>query len=117
MSTQSNTFIRKFGKLAIVITVTDWNDFKELEKFSKHENPDFLLSAITSANIYTNMNPSMLIATRGDVKDITDDTHGIGIDGILTGGSNAGPIWGYRHINGLSAIDEMITPKIEDNGK
>jgi hypothetical protein len=113
MSTQHNTFIRKFGKVAIIITVTDWNDFKELEKHSKHEDPDFLLSSITSANIYTNMNPSMLISTRGEVKDITDETHGVGLAGILTGGSKAGPLWSYRHIDGLSAIDEMITPKIK----
>jgi hypothetical protein len=114
MATQQNTFIRKFGKLAIIITVTDWNDFKELEKFSEHKDPDFLLSSFTDKNIYTNMNPSMLISTRGEVKDITDDTHGIGIDGILTGGSNAGPIWGYRKFSGLSALSEMITPKMEE---
>ena len=113
MATQHNTFIRKFGKLAIIITVTDWNDFKELEAHSKHEDPDFLLSSMTSANIYTNMNPSMLISTRGEVKDITDDTKGIGLAGILTGSSNAGSIWGFRHIEGFSAIDEMITPKIK----
>jgi hypothetical protein len=113
MATQHNTFIRKFGKLAIIITVTDWNDFKELEKHSTHEDPDFLLGSITDANIYTNMNPSMLISTRGEVKDITDETKGIGLAGILTGGSKAGAIWGYRHINGFSAIDEMVKPKID----
>ena len=115
MSTQHNVFIRKFGKMAIVITVTDWDDFKELEKHSTHEDPDFLLSGVTDASIYTSMNPSMLISTRGEVKDITEDTKGIGLSGILTGGSNAGPIWSYRKLNGLfySAIDEMIKPKID----
>jgi hypothetical protein len=103
--------------MAILITVTDWNDFKMLEKFSKHEDPDLLLGAITSqGNIYTNMNPSMLISVRGEVKDITKDTRGIGLAGIILGNSNAGPIWGYRHIDGLSAIDEMITPKIKPDG-
>jgi len=99
--------------LAVVITVTDWNDFKELEKHSIHEDPDFLLSGITDANIYTNMNPSMLISTRGEVKDITEETKGIGLSGILTGGSNAGPIWGYRKFAGLcGGISDMIKPKI-----
>ncbi|GEM_PF-5366297 len=114
MSTQHNVFIRKFGHLAIVITVTDWDDFKALEKYSVHESPDFLLSGVTDANIYTNMNPSMLIATRGEIKDITEETKGIGISGILTGGSKAGPIWSYRKIDGLCAISEIIHPKMED---
>lgn len=112
MATQLNMFIRKFGDKAIVITVTDWNDFKELEKHSKHKDPDFLLSSVTDRNIYTNMNPSMLIATNGEVKDITDDTKGTGLASILTGNSPAGPLWSYRKLNGLSAISEMITPKI-----
>jgi hypothetical protein len=109
MATQHNVFIRKFGNLAIVITVTDWEDFKELEKHSKHESPDFLLSGITDRSIYTNMNPSMLVSTRGEVKDITEETKGIGIAGILTGGN----IWGFRKINGLFGIGDMIKPKME----
>ena len=114
MQTQHNVFIRKFGHMAIVITVTDWEDFKQLEKHSEHKDPDFLIGGITdSGNIYTNMNMQMLLSTRGEVKDITDETKGIGIDGILTGGSNAGPIWAYRKIDGLSAISEMITPNID----
>ncbi len=112
MATQHNTFIRKFGKLAIIITVTDWEDFKELEKHSEHEDPDFLLSAVTDGSIYTNMNPSMLIGVRGEVEDITEKTHGIGLAGIILGGSNAGPLWQYRKIDGMSAISEMIKPKI-----
>lgn len=114
MQTQHNVFIRKFGDKAIVITITDWDDFKELNKHSEHEDPDFLLGGITSKNIYSNMNPSMLIATRGEVKDITDETKGIGLAGILTGSSNAGAIFGIRKIEGLSAISEMITPKVDD---
>ena len=115
MQTQHNVFIRKFGKLAIIMTVTDWEDFKELEKHSKHKDPDLLIGGITNTgNIYTNMNPQILLSTRGEVKDITDDTHGIGLAGILTGDTNAGPIWAYRKIEGLSAIDETITPKIPE---
>lgn len=113
METQHNVFIRKFGDKAIVITVTDWDDFKELSKHSVHEDPDLLLSGITSKNIYTNMNTSMLISTRGEVKDITDETKGAGLASILTGSSNAGAIFGFRKISGLSAISKMITPEIE----
>ena len=114
MSTQHNVFIRKFGELAVVITVTDWNDFKELEKHSEHESPDFLLSGYTDANIYSNMNPSMLISTRGEVKDITKETKGIGLGGILTGNSPAGELWSFRKVNGLCAVSEMLKPKIEN---
>ena len=112
MTTQHNVFIRKYGHMAIVITVLDWENFKELEKHSMYESPDLLLSGITNRTIYSNMNPSMLISTRGEVKDITEETKGIGIDGILTGNSSAGPIFGSREINGFSAITDMITYKL-----
>jgi hypothetical protein len=113
MQTQHNVFIRKFGDKAIIITVTDWDDFKELEKHSKHEDPDLIISGITSTgNIYTNMNMEMILSTKGEVKDITKDTKGSGLASIITGNSNAGAIWGYRKISGLSAITDMITPKL-----
>lgn len=38
--------------MAIIITVTDWDDFKELEKFSKNEDPDFLISSTTQSSMY-----------------------------------------------------------------
>lgn len=113
MATQHNVFIRKFGQYAVVITVTDWNDFKELERHSTQESPDFLLSGVTSKSIYTNMNPSMIISTMGEVKDITDDTKGVGLSSIITGNSNAGPIWSYRKIDGLFVIEDMVTCKVE----
>jgi hypothetical protein len=115
MQTQHNVFIRKFGKLAIVITVTDWEDFKELEKHANEGNndPDFLLSGITNTgNIYNNLNPSMLISTRGEVKDITEDTCGTGLASILTGNSPAGPLWQFRKIDGICAVHEMTHPKL-----
>jgi hypothetical protein len=113
MQTQHNVFIRKFGDKAVIITITDWDDFKELEKYSNHEDPDFLIGGITSSgNIYTNMNIQMILSTKGEVKDITDETKGDGLEAIITGNSNAGPIWGYRKIDGLSAITDMITPKL-----
>jgi formylglycine-generating enzyme required for sulfatase activity len=111
--TQHNVFVRKFSKMAIVITVTDWEDFKELEKHSTHEDPDFLIGAVTSKNIYTNMNPSIVLGIRGEVKDITEETCGAGIEGILTGHSPAGPLWQYRKIEGLYALDEFVTPDIK----
>jgi hypothetical protein len=114
MQTQHNVFIRKFGNKAIIITVTDWEDFKQLERHSEHKDPDFIIGGITdTGNIYTNMNMQMLLSTRGEVKDITDETKGAGIASILLGNSPAGPLWAYRKIDGLSAITEMITPKIE----
>ena len=114
MQTQHNVFVRKFGDKAIVITVTDWEDFKQLEKHSEHEDPDFLIGGITSiGNIYTNMNMEMILSTRGEVKDITDKTQGTSLQQIMLGTSPAGPLWAYRKISGLSAITDMITPKIE----
>lgn len=104
MATIHNTFIRKFGNKAIVITVTDWDDFKELEKFSKEENPDFLVSAVTSQNTQ----PSMKINTNGAI-DITEGTKGMGIAGIMTDGccyagkngklkQFVGGFWSYKKI-------------------
>lgn len=114
MATQHNTFIRKYGDKAIIITVTDWNDFKELEAHSKHEDPDFLLSSVTSKDIWSNMNPQMLISTRGEVKDITDETKGIGLAGIITGHSDARGIWAFRKIDGLTAKEEFSKVEVKD---
>jgi len=114
MATQHNTFIRKYGDKAIIITVTDWNDFKELEAHSKHEDPDFLLSSVTSKDIWSNMNPNMLISTRGEVKCITDQTKGIGLAGIITGGSDVGCIWAHRKIEGFMAKEEFSKVEIKD---
>lgn len=99
--TQHNVFVRKFGDKAVVITVTDWDDFKELEKHSNNENPDFLLGAVTTKTIYSNMQPSMLIGTECEVKDITEQTRGDGLEAIITGTGKAGAIWSYKKINGL----------------
>ena len=109
MATQSNTFVRKFGKMAVVITITDWDEFKELEQHSEHESPDLMMSAVIDRSIYTNMNPSMLIATRGEVKDITEETKGMGLAHILTS-----PYWSYRKIDGLCAVGEMTKPKTDN---
>lgn len=112
MATQHNTFVRKWGKYAIVITVTDWSDFKDLERHSKNEDPDFLLGAITQRSIYSNMNPSILISTQGEVKDITKDTKGAGLASIITGNSPAGPLWQYRKIDGMSVLNGYEEIKI-----
>lgn len=93
--TQHNVFIRKFGDKAVIITVTDWGDFKELEKFSKDKDPDFLIGGITRKSPYSNMLPVMTLNT-GEPMDITEGTRGMGLDGIITGDSNAGPIWSIK---------------------
>lgn len=95
--TQHNVFIRKFGHMAVVITILDWEMFKELETHSPHESPDFLVGGVTQKSIYTNMLPSMTINT-SEVQDITDTTKGAGLDGILTGSSNAGELWAYKKV-------------------
>lgn len=114
MQTQHNVFIRKFGNLAVIITITDWEDFKELEEHSNLKNPDFLLAGVTTRNIYTNMNPSILLGTKGEVKDITKHTKGMGLEAIITGDILDGPVWAYRKIDGLSAVDETIKPNTKD---
>ena len=119
---------RKFGKLAIVITITDWEDFKELEKFSESDSPDLLISSTTNKSIYSNMQPTMQLNTY-DALDITPITKGVGLTGILTGSFawknkekldprlnafiNGNGIWSYRKVEGLCAVSEMITPKIK----
>jgi hypothetical protein len=102
MGTLHNVFVRKYGKLAIVIAVTDWDDFKTLEKHSVHEDPDFLMGGVTSSgNIYTSMNMQMTLSTNGEVKDITEETKGAGLASILTGSSNAGRIWSFQKLKGV----------------
>lgn len=121
MATQHNVFVRKFGKLAVLITVTDWEDFKELEKHAtsdedgeKHESPDFLLSGVTSKSIYSNMNPQITVATRGEVKDITEETKGFGLAGIITGSAPCGPLWQFRKIDGFVAVEEFSKPSFKE---
>lgn len=99
-----NTFIRKMGNKAIIITVTDWADFKELELHSKAEDPDFLVSSTITKSIYSNMQPSMQINCYKP-QDITEGTRGMGIAGITTQGcegfkdeSKNGPIWAFKKV-------------------
>ncbi len=108
MATVHNTFVRKFGNKAIIITVTDWEDFKDLEKFSKEPDPDFLITACTTKSMYSNMQPAMQLNTYEAI-DITEGTKGIGLAGIITNGcKNAGKngelekfiggIWAHKKI-------------------
>lgn len=119
MATQHNTFIRKFGNHAIIMTVTDWKDFEVLSKMSASKHPDFLVSAITTKTIYSNMLPNILVDV-STARDITEGTKGMGLSGILTGGcgnpgSNdqlkdlVGGIWGYKSC-GLTYSEQMINP-------
>lgn len=121
MATQHNMFIRKFGKLAIVITVTDWEDFKELEQLSEHENPDMLVSGITTKSIYSNMLPNIVVNT-DSARDITAGTRGMGLAGIITEGVDKahdtpeledliGGIWAYKKC-GLTYAEQESKPRI-----
>lgn len=126
MATQHNTFIRKFGKMAVVITVTDWEDFKELDKYSTHEDPDFLVSAMTTKSIYSNMLPNIVVNIGEGTRDITEGTKGMGLAGIITEGIDLnvkhpektkhledlqGGFWGYKKC-GLTYSEQMSNPKI-----
>ncbi len=121
MATQQNTFIRKFGDKAIIITVTDWDDFKELEAFSNEENPDFLVKSTTTKSIYSNMMPSILVENYRPL-DITKGTRGMGLAGIITDGirecgvpeldAMAGTIWGHRKC-GLTYSEEISKVEIK----
>lgn len=77
MATQQNILIRKFGDMAIIITVGSWDDYKELEMRSTHSDPDMLVTGIVTKSIYTNMLPSMVINT-DNARDITEGTKGMG---------------------------------------
>lgn len=119
MATKHNTFIRKYNNMAVIITVTDWDDFKELENFSVHDNPDFLVGAITTKSIYSNMLPNVVIDT-STPRDITAGTKGVGLAGIITGGCEIGidgledligGIWAYKKC-GLTHSEELSKPKI-----
>ena len=74
MTTQ-NTFVRKFDNYAVLITVTDWEDYQELMQHAnpENENPDFLVASSTSRTIYSNMNPSTVLAIH-TAQDITEET-------------------------------------------
>lgn len=116
MATQHNTFIRKFGKMAIIITVTDWEDFKELDKFTIYGYPDFLVTSVTTKSIYSNMLPNIVVNT-SEARDITEGTRGMGLAGIMTEGCGnsgkdgrledlVGGFWRYKKI-GLTYIPKI----------
>lgn len=121
MATIHNTFIRKLNDKAVIITVTDWSDFAELEQFSEEENPDFLVSATTTKSMYSNMQPSMQINTYEAI-DLTEGTKGMGLAEIITEGcDNAGKngelekfiggIWSYKKA-GLTYSEQASKPHI-----
>jgi len=98
-TTISKVFVRKFGDMAVVITITDWKQYEELMKYAEedengelHTSPDFMMEGTTSKTIYSNMLPSMTVGTYG-AKDITEETKGNGLAHILTS-----PVWGYKTV-------------------
>jgi hypothetical protein len=122
MATQHNVFVRKFGKMAVVITVTDWEDFKELEQhMTNKESGDLLLTGVTTKSIYSNMQPSMQLNTYKAI-DISEGTKGMGLAGIITEGCDypgdnnqfadlMGGIWAYRKA-GLTVAEEFSKPQL-----
>jgi len=97
--TTSKVFVRKFGHMAVVITITDWKQYEELMQYAEedeegnvHTEPDFMMEGVTTKTIYSNMYPSMTVATY-KAKDITEDTKGQGLAHILTS-----PVWGYKTV-------------------
>ncbi len=95
--TQHNVFIRRFGNKAILITVTDWEDFKELEAKSTEEFPDFIVGAVTTKNAATNMLPTITVNTHA-AEDITQDTKGASLQAILLGTAQAGSLWAHKKV-------------------
>ena len=91
--TQHNVFIRRFGDKAILITVTDWEDFKELEAKSTEEYPDFIVGAVTTKNAATNMLPTITVNTHA-----AEDTKGASLQAILLGTAPAGPLWAHKKV-------------------
>lgn len=100
--TQHNVFVRRFDDMAIIITVTDWNDFSILNKHidMEHKGGDLLLGGITKPpDIYLGHNPHIMLDVHGQVEDISDLTKGTGLASILTGSSPIGPIWSFKKID------------------
>lgn len=129
MATKHNTFIRKFGKMAVLITVTDWDDFKELERYSEKPDPDFLVSSMTTKSIYSNMLPNIIVNIGEGTRDITEGTKGMGLAGVITEGIEldyknpektrhlediAGGIWAYKNC-GLTYSEAESRPKINEH--
>jgi hypothetical protein len=106
-TTVQKVFVRKFGDMAIVMTITDWKQYEELMELAEkdedgkvHENPDFMMEGTTTKNIYSNMLPSTMVRT-DNAKDITEETKGMGLGHILTS-----PYWGYKTIE--NPLDDLL---------
>jgi len=113
--TTSKVFVRKFGDMAVVITITDWKQYEELMQYAEkdedgnlHENPDFMMDGTTTKSIYSNMFPSMNVATY-TAKDITEETKGNGLAHILTS-----PIWGFKTVKD-ALLGGLISAKKDIN--
>jgi len=98
MATQHNVFIRRYGDKALVMTVTDWDDFKELESKSEHESPDFLIGATTNKDF--DGTPIISLHINSELKDMTSECKGDSINGVALK-----PIWA---INKFKSVTEMM---------
>lgn len=85
----ANSFVRKIGNMAMVITITDWKEFNELDGLAKNGNadPDYIVPTTISKTMYSGMQPAMQVNCYKGV-DISEQTRGLGIAGILTEGFN-----------------------------
>lgn len=100
MATIHNVFLRKYGDKAVLITVTDWQDFEKLEELlNGKDDGDFLLAGTTAKGLYdSNVVETSFNIDPAKCKNITDETKGDSYNGIMTGNSNAGPIWAIKKI-------------------
>jgi hypothetical protein len=106
-TTVQKVFVRKFGDMAVVMTITDWKQYEELMEHAEkdedgnlHTSPDFMMEGTTTKNIYSNMLPSTIVRT-DNAKDITEETKGMGLAHILTS-----PYWGYKTIK--NPLDDLL---------
>ena len=102
-TTVQKVFVRKYGDMAVVMTITDWKQYEELMEHADegNENPDFMMEGTTTKNIYSNMLPSTIVRT-DNAKDITEETKGMGLAHILTS-----PYWGFKTIK--NPMDDLLS--------
>lgn len=86
----ANTFVRKIGDKALVIMITGWDDFNELDTQRKtsSSDPDYLVPSSISKTIISGMQPAIQVNCYKGI-DISEQTKGLGIAGILTEGFSA----------------------------
>lgn len=82
--TQSNAVIRKLNDKAVILIVTEWDEFECLMKHAKSDNPTMQVGCLTKTDFSSGMIPCTIFNTNAP-KDITKETEGQTIDGIAKG--------------------------------